>query len=282
MKRLIVGAVVVLAAAFFAGAPTSGAGVSATTVNLLHGVGPGPDTVDVYVAPGVGPSEWDLLADDVDYTDFLNTGDADAGDYNFLVCTAVAAPLDTITGCADNGASSVNGNFGTDVTIPAVDSVTVVIAYAGLDEAVAGRPTVVVFEDDLDCVATDETGRLAINHAAALSDVNVLVDGTEEFSDVAFGEGGDLDLAAGSYDVEITNSSDDSSVVDDSATVEGATSTVLYAVGNPQFDAPFELLAVNFPLDGCDQPTTTTTTAPAPLPVTPNAPVQAVTPAFTG
>jgi hypothetical protein len=282
MKRLLVGFVVATLLSLTAGG-TSDAGATETVVNLLHGIGTGPNPVDVYIGEGALPTEWDLLAEDVQYGDYLDVGAFAPGGYNVLVCTAVAAPLDTITACADNATSSVNGNSGNAGEIPSAESATMLISFGGPDTDAPGRPLVSVWEDNLTCVDPG-VGRLALNHAAASfpdptedMPVNGLVDGEIESDEMVWGDSGELDLDERDYEVEFLLAADDSLLADDPAVpVVSLQSTTAWLVGNPELQSEYAVLVTQLELEAC--PVTTT----VPAPVTPAAPVQTARPTFTG
>lgn len=309
MKRTAIACcLVALAGALVVLSPPSGAGTG-TTVSVLHGIGPAPSTVDVFVG-GTDATEWDLLLDGFEYGELVDIGQLPGGGYNILICTSVDSPPDSVTECPteDEGGAAVaraavNGNFGTNIDIPASGNVTVVAAYAGLDEPASGRPTVTVFENDVDCYDEGQ-GRLGARHAAAAPDVDVLITaepGPITVSDVAFGEGADADLDAGPATMEIVLASDDSNVLgpEDTPVVEGQLK-IEYVVGNPQQQADFALLEQLIDLEPCPvdttttttesttttsttepEETTTTTTRPTPSPSPVPSP-QAYTPTFTG
>jgi hypothetical protein len=280
MRRL---ALLLVAALVAAIVPMSlaGAGAGPTTdVEFLHGLGnsPGDNPVDVYVGD-TDATSWDLELPDQGFADFIELGFFSAGGINVLLCEAVPAPNATITGCADNDASAINGNFGTNVDIPAVASITLVAAYDGSSGGASGRPTVTPFENDITCVEPGN-GRLSVANAGMAGEGDVLVDGTVEgtidYGDQLIGE-----LAEGLYDVTL-----DADVQVDSldTPVDALVSSTIYAVGNPQFEASFQFISTTFDVPECAQPTTTTTTTP-PTTVAPQTPVArpvAVTPAFTG
>jgi hypothetical protein len=261
--------------------PTSlaGAGAAPVSVSFLAGLGdnPGDNPVDVYLGE-TDATEWDLVLADQGFADFSEIGDLAAGGYNVLLCDAVPAPLATIEGCSDNEAPAVNGNFGTNVTLPAVASVTLVGAYAGAGGAI-GRPTVVGFENDLSCVEPG-TGRMSINAAGAATG-NWAVDGVDEGT-VDFGEALVADLPADAYDVAYFGADFSASI--DGLELDAATLLSVYFVGNPQQDAPFQLVPISLDVPLCDQPTTTTTVGPTTTTVRP-APAAVATvaqPRFTG
>jgi hypothetical protein len=279
LSALAVGALL-LAVMIFAAGPSDAGEAAGAEVSVLHGIGPAPSTVDIYLGPA-DATEWDLLLADVSYGDLAALGTVAAGNYNALVCNAVAPPEETIAACA---AGAVNGNTGTNFVVPASGSITLVAAYSGPDTATAGRPTVVGYTNDVSCVDEGD-GRLGARHAATAPAVDVLVDGTVVLADVVWGAGADLTVPAGTYEVEIQLSSDGTTVLGPvDVDVAEQELLVLYAVGNPQFEAAFDVLVQSIELPACPPPpTTTTTTAPpvTPEPATPAVPVTA-TPTFTG
>jgi hypothetical protein len=182
------------------------------------------------------------------------------------------------TGCPFG---SINGNSGTDVTIPDTASLTLVGAFGGVDSAVPGRPTVLPFVNDVSCVANADTARVTGAHAAAWAgDVNVLVDGTQTLGPLAAGENDSADRTASVSSVEFQLASDASALAQEpAADLAGQVNTIVYLVGNPQNGASYDTIIQTIPLDVCAVATTTTTTTsttvPAATPVT-------VAPAFTG
>jgi serine protease inhibitor ecotin len=267
MKRTAIACcLVALAGALVVVASPSGAGSAGTTVAVLHGLGPAPSTVDVYVGE-TDATEWDLLLEGLNYSELVEVGPLAGGGYNILLCNAVAGPAETITECPGMDGTvvkaAVNGNFGTNIEIPASGNVTVVAAYSGPDGPAAGRPTVTVFENDVDCYEAGQ-GRLGARHAAAAPDVDVRITaepGPITISDVAFGEGLDADLDTGPASMEVVLASDESNVLGptDTPVVEGQLK-IEYVVGNPQFEAGFALLEQLIDLEPCRVETTTTTT----------------------
>lgn len=279
MKRVIaaaMGTLLLAALAFLSSSADAGGGA---TVSVLHGIGPAPQTVDIYLGP-TDATEWDLLLESVDYGDLAELGTVPGGGYNVLICTDEPGPADDpITGCVEPASPArfaVNGNFGTNITIPDSGNVTIVASYSDPE---FGRPTVQVFENDVSCYEAGD-GRLGARHAATLDPVDVLVDGEVVLDGVAWGEGADLDVPAGDYEVEIQLDADNSTVLGPTTvTVEEGQLLVLYAVGNIQFDANPDVLTQTIDLDPCPVETTTTSTTTPPAPP---APPVSVAPDFTG
>jgi hypothetical protein len=286
MKRvfvLVATAAVIAGLAFLPSGAGAGGGANVT---VLHGIGPAPSTVDIYLG-ATDATEWDLLLEAVDYGQSADLGVVPAGGYNVLICAAVTDPAATVSSCPEG---AVNGNSGTNAEVPASGDVTLVAAYAGPDEPAAGRPTVVAFVNDVDCYEAGD-GRLGARHAATAPAVNILVGGDPVLEDVVFGQGADLTVPAGDYEVEIQLASDDSTVLGPTTvTVNEGELLVLYAVGNPQQDANFDVLTTTHQLEPCpvetttttapEETTTTSTTAPPVAP--PPAQPQAQPATFTG
>lgn len=281
LKRLLIGAVAT--ASLVAVPALPGDAQTGATVTVVHGIGPAPSAVDVYVGPVGGPL--DLFAEDFQYGDTVTTdeGAIAPGEYTVLLCAAVASPLAELSDCSENSTSAVNSNFGTNVLVGDGGSYTLVAAYGDPE---TGRPTVLAYENNLDCVDTATTARVTAVHAATAPEVNVLADGEPLFGDVAWGDAVDADLPIGGataqVDVGVELASDNTPVLDlPDVEVEAQVNQQFIVVGNPQFDADFDVLVVEFPLEACAQPTTTTTTVITTTTTVPPRPVQ-VTPAFTG
>jgi hypothetical protein len=290
MKRLallaVVGLLVALTPAVAgagAPAPTGGPGIT-----IVHGIGPAPQPVDVYLGE-TDAEVWELALPDFQFGEVITipVGDGEdelpAGGYNVLICApAAAVPTEFIASCQDNGSEAVNGNFGTNVDAEeGVDEMWI----AAYGEPGFGRPTVLEVEVDLDCVEADAPARVTAVHAATAPEVDVLaapagVDPVPVIEDLAWGESDSLDVPEGSYDVavELTDGTPVLEVPD--FELEGLVNTAAIAVGNPQFDAAFDVLVITFPLEECTTPTTPTTAAPTTT--TAKAAAAAATPRFTG
>jgi hypothetical protein len=274
MRRtmMIVGAVVTVLVGSMAGVSPAGAGGGAA-VTVVHGIGPAPSAVDVYIGE-TDATEWDSVdaLDGIEYGESVDLGDLPAGGYNLLICTAAVVQVQTITSCADNGQQTVNGNSGSNVDLVAGVPEMWIAAYG---EPGFGRPVVLEIEPDLACVEADANARVQAVHAATADPVNVLADGTEVIADLAHGESAALDVPSAAYDIEVELAADDSPVL----AVNGFTpsplvNTAVIVVGNPQFDADFDVVTATFDLAACPVVTTTTTTTAPPSVV--------ATPRFTG
>ncbi|MEZ5144169.1 MAG: DUF4397 domain-containing protein [Acidimicrobiales bacterium] len=274
ISQLAMGAALVGATVVVPLATSQAAGTS--KVNVVHGVKPisGDAPVDVYAGPANATS-WNLAKANLLYGQTADLGDLAAGDINVLICSHSAAnPAATITACSDNGGSAVNGNSGTNVTIPDGKNVTLVAAYSATPAQ--GRPSVLVFENDVSCVPDAATGRLGAAHAAYAPAVDVLVNGSVAFANVSEGGEGHKNVAAGSYNVAVNLTGTNTEVVAaNGVAVAGSQLTKAFVVGSQSLDAnvQFDILTYTFPLSVCSVPTTATTTTTAP---------PAVTPAFTG
>jgi hypothetical protein len=270
-RKIALAAVIAIVASLAPAAIASAGGTAAVTV--VHGIGPAPQPVDVYVG-GTDATEWDLAIGGLEFGESVDAGELPAGGYNVLICTEAGdSPLETITACTDNGAQSVNGNFGTNVDLAAGVPEIWLAAYGDPE---FGRPTVLEVEPDLSCVEADADARATAVHAATAPEVNVLVDGDEVVSDLAYSESAALDVPAGQYDVAVELTTGDPVLDLTDVELAAETNTVVFVVGNPQFDAPFEVVTTTFPLEPCDVPTTTTT------PPTTATGAGTATPRFTG
>ena len=243
-------------------------------LTIIHGLGPAPNAVDVYV-------DGDLLEADFQYGEQL-PAELPGGTYTIEVCAANPAPPDPLPpeGC-ETSANFPNG--GVELTVANNTSYTVMAQYAGTG-ATAGRPTIVAYPTDLSCVTAGE-GRISFIHAATAPTVDVLFDGAVVFEDVApeatppgIEMPGD---AAADIAMLIEVAADGTDLLDGQVitqTPAGFNYTLIF-VGNPQQDAGYDLLDVNYEVDDCPPPTTTTTTTttvpPAVVPVE-------VVPVFTG
>jgi hypothetical protein len=273
LGRLAVGAAI--ATATLTVIPMASSQAAGTSkVNVLHGLKPmsGDAAVDVYLGAKDATS-WNLGFSNFLYGQNKDLGDVAAGDINVLLCAHAANPLPTIAGCADNSQPAVNSNAGTNLTVPDGKNVTLVAAY-GTEPA--GRPTVLAFDNDVSCVANATTGRLSAAHAAYAPPVDILVDGTDTFTNVSPGGQGNKDVPPGAYDVAVELTDGTPVISEPDVAVAGAQVTKAFVVGSQGLDAnePFDVLVLTRPLEICPAPTTTTTTTAPPPP--------AVTPAFTG
>jgi len=253
--------------------PTAGPGIT-----IVHGIGPAPQTVDVYLG-GTDASEWELVLPGFEFGR-IETADLPAGGYNVLICTAAGAPAETITSCANNGSSAVNGNSGTNVDVVEGVSELWIAAYG---EPGFGRPVVAEVPVDLDCVEADAPARVTAVHAATAPEVDVLAapEGSEPapvVEDLAWGGSAALDVPAGLYDVAVELTDGTPVLEVPGAELAGGYNTVAVVVGNPQFDAVFVPVILRFPLEECVVPTTQTTVTPTTAP----APRATAQPTFTG
>jgi hypothetical protein len=270
-RKIALAAAVAIVASLAPSAIASAGGTADVTV--VHGIGPAPQPVDVYVG-GTDATEWDLAIADLQFGESVDAGALPAGGYNVLICApASGAPLETITACIDNEAQAVNGNSGTNVDLAAGVPEMWVAAYGDPE---FGRPGVLEVEPDLSCVEADADARATAVHAATAPEVNVLVDGDEVVSDLAYSESAALDVPAGAYDIAVELTTGDPVLDLTDVDLAAETNTVVFVVGNPQFDAPFEVVTTTFPLEPCDVPTTTTT------PPTTATGAGTATPRFTG
>lgn len=267
IKRLLAGAAV--AVAMLIPATTSQAAGTAN-VTMVHGIGPAPQPVDVYVDNA-------LAAANFQYSNQATLSNVAEGTHNVKLCVHAANPPATITDCASYGTTSVNSNTGTDLTLTGGKSYTAVAAYAP-SGATQGRPTVLAFEDTTTCA---NNARMDLYHAAAFAgDVNVLLD-TQNLGTVAPGAAG---LFSGSAKtnatVDIQKASDNTSLfTQTNVALPANVDTIKIFVGNPQQDANYDILTRTINVGACPT-TTTSTTAPSTTSTTVRA--ATVTPRFTG
>ena len=199
---LVAAALVLLTGALTVANPAGGQSEIAT-LWFAHGLGtdlsagPGQNPIDVYIGPASAPTEWRRLGTTT-FGEVWGPIQFGGGTYRFLLCTSDGAtqPLDVISGCADNGASTaLNGSDGTSVTIGPQGPTLVVASYGP-----GGTPGVEAFPLDNSCVngvaasygpgppveAAGE-GRVEVVHAADAGTARVLV-GDVAVGEAAFGE----------------------------------------------------------------------------------------------
>jgi hypothetical protein len=250
-------------------------------VYVVHGIGddlaavPAQNPVDVY-AKAKGPGNWGLVLEDFAFGEISPKLELTPGDYNVLICTAVPDPADSIAACQDNGGSAVNGNSGTDATVPGPGkSITLVAALS------PERPTVLGFENDLTCVDPGREARLTGIHAADAGTATVSVNGSA-VDDIDFGQGLTADLAPGTYDIDVSDGAALDLSLTDVALAKN-TLTNAFVVGTADGEGGYGAIVQQFDVATCEQPppssTTTTTQTP---PTTARATPVAARPVYTG
>lgn len=175
-------------------------------VIVVHGV---PDlTVDIYV-------NGDLTLDGFEYGDTAGPLALPEGSYELEVYAAGSDPEaddPALTGSAD---------------LPA-GAVATIAAY--LEEG--GTPTLGVFVENNDAIEAGNA-RVTARHLADFGAVDVLANGDAVFSGVTNGQGGDADVPADSYNIQITAAGDPDTVAFDAdVTLAEGTNTIAYAVGS--------------------------------------------------
>lgn len=250
--------------------PLAPAGAQATaSVTAVHGLF-SDGNVDVYVDDA-------LVASDVVYAAQLDLGDLDAGTYNVKMCAAAAAPLATITACADNAQPSVGPNPGTDVTFAAGASYTLLLTYMPIGDI--GRPGALVIEESVIC-AEPGLARLQVFNASPTIDPATFTftgvepavfgpnQGSVHIPDVAPNPAAQLVVADGGTQIYA-----------DAAPITALVNTFAILV-DTQDDSDFEqdVLTRVIPLTACDVPPPTT----VPVPPTTVRPAPIVTPRFAG
>lgn len=182
------------------------------TVSVLHAIptGSGADVVDVYAG--------DALLIDNFTPGTLKTLEVPAGTYDLGVYA------DGQTPAADSPVLEATG-----VEVPAGANATVT---ANLDAA--GAPALNVFVNDTSSTAAGEA-RVTVRHIAAAPEVDVRVDGTVAFSDLANPNEVKTDLAAGSYEADVVLAGTDTVVIGP-ATLDLAegSNTIVYAWGSAE------------------------------------------------
>jgi hypothetical protein len=183
-------------------------------VIVVHGV---PDlTVDVYV-------NGELTLEDFNYGDVAGPLALPEGSYELEVYAADADPATedpALMGSAD---------------LPA-GAVATIAAY--LQEG--GSPTLGVFVEDNGAIEAGNT-RVTARHLADFGAVDVLANGDAVFEGVTNGSGGDADVPADTYNIQITAACDPGTVAFDAdVPLEEGTNTIAYAIGSVA-DGNFEV-----------------------------------------
>ncbi len=175
-------------------------------VIVVHGV---PDLlVDVYV-------NGDLTLEDFAYGDVAGPLALPAGSYDLEVYAADADPA------VDDPALSGS----TDLPAGAVATIA---AY--LEEG--GSPTLGVFVENNGPVAAGEA-RVTARHLADFGAVDILANGGPVFEGVTNGQGGDADVPADTYNIQITAAGDAATVAFDAdVPLAEGTNTIAYAIGS--------------------------------------------------
>lgn len=262
-------------------ATMSSAAPGDAVLTIVHGLGPGPNAVDVYV-------DGELTIADFQYAE-QQGAELPAGTYTVEICGAEADPPATLpdTGC------EVSANFpngGVDITVANNTNYTVVAQYAGAGNAV-GRPTVVAYVNDLSCVEPGFGRTAFINAATVVEDdegpivaeqqaVDVFFDGDLAFVDVAGQSAPETaDMEPTNFDMAVRNQLDQTLLTSGIQSPLSFNFTTIF-VGNPAQDAPYDLLDINYAVPQCVPPTTTTPAPPTTVP--PAVPPVQVQPRFTG
>ncbi|MEM7323719.1 MAG: DUF4397 domain-containing protein [Actinomycetota bacterium] len=115
-----------------------------------------------------------------------------------------------------------------DLTLPATGNFTVI---AHLDAE--GTPSIAVFENDASNTAAGE-GRLTVRHAAAAPAVDILANGDVAFANVPNGNGGSVDLPAGTISASVVPTGETEPVVIGPADLDinEGEHLLVYAVGS--------------------------------------------------
>lgn len=175
-------------------------------VIVVHGV---PDLlVDVYV-------NGDLTLEDFAYGDVAGPLALPAGSYDLEVYAADADP------------SSEDPALSGSTDLPA-GAVATIAAYL----AEGGAPTLDVFVENNSSTAAGEA-RVTARHLADFGAVDILANGGPVFEGVTNGQGGDADVPADTYNIQITAAGDPGTVAFDAdVPLAEGTNTIAYAIGS--------------------------------------------------
>lgn len=267
MKRIIPAVAVVLFAVLGPVTATQAAGNASVT--FVQGIGPAPKPIDVYIDDV-------LVSSNLAYTNSQQLSVAE-GSHVVKLCNHDAAPPNPLAGACPSGA--VNQNGGDTVAVVGGSSYTMVGAYAP-SGATEGRPTVLLFQDDLACTSND--ARMDIYHAAAFAgDVDLMYQAQLIADNVPPAGIGRAHGSPKTADVQVLKASDQSVLVNEAGVTTTAQQlTIKIFVGNPQQNAGYALITRQVTLTGC--PTTTTTTVVTTSTTSTTVRSVAVTPRFTG
>lgn len=175
-------------------------------VIVVHGV---PDlTVDVYV-------NGELTLEDFEYGDVAGPLALPEGSYDLEVYAADADP--------DADDPALSGS----TELPA-GAVATIAAY--LEEG--GTPTLGVFVENNGAIDAGNA-RVTARHLADFGAVDILANGDPVFEGVTNGAGGDADVPADTYNIQITAAGDAETVAFDAdVPLEEGTNTIAYAIGS--------------------------------------------------
>lgn len=175
-------------------------------VIVVHGV---PDlTVDVYV-------NGDLTLEDFEYGDVAGPLALPEGTYDLEVYAADADPE------ADDPALAGSADL-------SAGAVATIAAY--LQEG--GTPTLGVFVENNGAIDAGNA-RVTARHLADFGAVDVLANDGAVFEGVTNGQGGDADVPADTYNIEITAAGDPDTVAFDAdVELSEGTNTIAYAIGS--------------------------------------------------
>ncbi|MGD2101926.1 MAG: DUF4397 domain-containing protein [Acidimicrobiia bacterium] len=187
-------------------------------VIVVHGV---PNlTVDVYV-------NGDLTLEDFEYGDVAGPLALPEGSYDLEVYAADSDP--------DADDPALTGS--TDLPAGAVATIA---AY--LQEG--GTPTLGVFVENNGSIAAGEA-RVTARHLADFGPVDILANGGAVFEGVTNGQGGDADVPADTYNIQITVAGDPGTVAFDAdVPLAEGTNTIAYAIGSIA-DANFQVVTAS-------------------------------------
>lgn len=145
---------------------------------------------------------------------------------------SVVGPLDLAEGSHEVTFSDGTQDIAATVEVTAGQTSDVVVHRPA---EVGGTPVVTVYSPESSPVESGKA-RVLLAHTATTAPADVVVDGQTVFSNIANGEFGEADVAAGSHEVSLLPAGvkGDPILGPLDVTLEAGTTTAVYAVGNPK------------------------------------------------